>query len=629
MQVDWLTINPMSGGTGETSVYGYVLPNEKAGCTRRATVRFTNNEGLYADLNLSQTSDTSDMRFVVTPDYLFVQGGGGTFYVNVLTNTYWKITDYDSGLTITSDNQEGYGDGILTIVFPQNPNTNNQYGYDHQGRPFYGREGYITVTSLMGTKRIFWEQAAYEAITVTPNKLVFPQTGGTLSVTVKSSTDWEITSYDSAHTSFSALSGHSGETVISVTKSALTQSQLEYYSTCPSTAEFSDGSNVALLKLDSTIDDYYIDDDWITVTYNVPSANTEVLLFAHLTSDSITPTVQFQDDYHTGIDVAYTRIGTTSSDNRTLKQYVATFTTPGLHTIKMRFNKEGSIIPKWGFPTRLGFSPRGTVCYHSIVIGNQLSGYIEACAAINTGFKEVILGTGDITGIGEFAFLGCGSADKDFVLGNNVGPLTYEPFQNFTARKFVFNQDTLGGSGSSYEDRVVASGNTGIVISGVAYTFTANTDYGITATTNICDWSGYFGDITCSQFVIGDKVSKISNTPFYPFGFFYVTKPLSNVASAFTYGFAGASYGDAYPLKGSNISSIYCVPRVSPVVETYAFTPAVQTFKKRGQITGTYDFFQTFTKGPERNIPFHYPIGADYSAWSQNGWTNLIGDLNI
>lgn len=625
MNVDWLTINPLTGGTGETEIYAYVTANERAGSIRNATVRFTNNEGLTADLLLSQSSDTTDMRFVVTPDYFYVPGGGGTFFPNVLSNTYWRVTEYDSGITITTENQEGYGDGILKIVIPPNPNTNNQYKYDHYGRPFYGRTGYITVTSLMGEKQIMWEQAAYNAITVDPNRLVFPQSGGTLPVIVRSSVDWQITSYDTATTTFSALSGTSGSTTIYVTKAGLTENQLEYYSTAPSTAVFTDGMNTAVLELDSTIDDYYINDDWITVTYNVPSADTEVLLFGTLNLDKITPTVQFQDNEHSEMYIYPTRIGITSDDNRVVAQYLTTYTTPGLHTIKMRFNKEGVIIPRYGFPfAGMGFGGVSNVYYESIVIGNQLSGFIEACAANDTYFKEVILGTGDITGIGEFAFLGCGSEDKDFVLGNNVTGLMYHPFHNFTARKFVFNQDRLGGSGSSYENSVSARGkgsNTSIQISGRTYDF-GNSN--VTCRTNLCEWSGYPGDFTCSQFVIGDKVSEISNTPFYPFGGKGAYSGLSNVPTAFTYAYAGHSYGTKYPMSGCTVPSIYCIPKISPVVQTYEFTPTVQRFGP-----GLAQFItKTFTFGPERDIPFHYPIGSDYSAWS-DAWSNMIEDLDL
>ena len=285
MEVAWLNILPKQGGTGETNVYIDVTENERIGCTRTATVRFTNEVGQTAPLYLTQTSNTEDMYFDLSPDYIYVPGGGGTYYVNILTNTYWKVSDYDSSLTITTENELGYEDGVIKITIPVNPNTDNWYGYDHNGRPFYGRDGEITVTSLAGTKKILWEQAAYEAIRVYPKKLIFPSSGGSQTVTVTSSTDWSIRSYDSDSVSFSTLSGHSGETVVTVTKAPLTQTQKNYYILNASTAEFYDGANVALLEITSDLDGYFINDDYVTVTYYVPEdkVNTDMFLYRWIT----------------------------------------------------------------------------------------------------------------------------------------------------------------------------------------------------------------------------------------------------------------------------------------------------------------------------------------------------------
>lgn len=624
MQVDWLNIRPLTGGTGQTEVYAYVTPNEKPGSTRRATVRFTNTDGLTADLNITQVSDTSDLRFVLSPDYLYVPGGGGTYYVNVLTNTYWKVTDYDSGLTITTDNMEGFGDGLLEIVFPPNPNTNNQYGYDHNGRPFYGREGYITVASVMGTKRVFWEQAAYAAITVTPNKLFFSQTGGTLSATVKSSMDWQITSYDSATTSFSALSGHSGETVIYVTKAALTQTQIDYYVTKPSKAEFSDGQNVALLFIESNLDNYYNDDDWITVTYDVPSANTQVKLYGYDVELAITPDVVFEDDDHTAVEMT-TWGGPLEYGIPIYKQYYTTFTTPGEHIVKYRFNKEGCIMPKYAFPGNI-VGTVGEECYKKIVIGNRCEGSIYACAAVGTSFKEVNLGLGNITSIGEYAFRGCGSYEKDFVYGDNVQDVVYEPFHQMKAKKFVFNKETLGGSSSSSTITVTGGPVSNLYISGNSFSYSSNRPI-VTGTTNVCTWEKYPGDINSIELVIGQNVKHISNSPFYPFGFNLIKSGTNNYTFDYIYASNTFRSQDYSKIKGWTTSSISCVSNVSPTVENYAFTPVVQTFKARD---GNYNYgtIGTYSKGPSRSIPFHYPIGADYSAWSSQ-WSNMIGDLNI
>lgn len=624
MQVDWLNINPLEGGIGQTEIYAYVLPNEKVGNTRNATVRFTNDDGVSTVLNLTQTSDTGDMRFVVTPDYIYVPGGGGTYNVNVLTNTYWKVSDYDSGFTITSDNMEGYGDGILTIVIPPNPNTDNWYGYDHNGRPFYGRDGYITFTSLMGTKRILWEQAAYNAITVTPNNLSFSQTGGTHSITVKSSMDWEITSYDSAHTSFSALSGHSGETTIYVTKSALTQSQIGYYVTCPSTAEFSDGLNVALLFMDSTLDDYYNDDNWLTVTYDVPSANTRTILFAYERDLAISPGVQFQDDKHT--ELASTSVQL--SYDRYLRQYYTTFTTAGEHIVKIRYNQSGTIIPKFGFPAGNIYGVSGSACYKKIVIGNKCSGVIAGCAAKNTGFKEVVLGLGNITLIGEAAFSGCGSYNYDFVLPNNVKDIMYCPFIDFKAKKFVYDMDIWGGDNDS-EEKIPQNNSYKYISGGVQYPFSVyvyGRSYGKTgsfaSSTSHYEWSKFPGPFDCKELVIGQNVRKMYTNGIYPFG--YVFGASGDAASLSRPGGLLYTYSaSAAPIKCDSLSMLRKLPPSVPGGLNANITRTRTTFRLGGGDAQYADFgFDPSSK------PFHYPIGGSYNGWIST-FTDYYEDIDI
>ena len=613
MQVDWLNINPLTGGTGQTEIYAYVTANEKIGSTRTAVVRFTNEEGLTADLNLEQPSDTSDMRFVVTPDYIYVPGGGGVYYVNVLSNTYWKVTDYDSGLTITTDNYEGYGDGILRIEFPVNPNTNNQYGYDHYGWPFYGREGYITVTSLMGPKRVFWEQAAYGAITVTPGKLIFSETGGTQSVVVKSSVDWTITSYDSAHTSFSALSGTSGETTIYVTKSALTQSQIDYYVTCPSEAIFSDGINNAVLELDSMIDSIYNDDDWITVYYDIPSANTETILYSYNYDLAIQPTVRFEDEDHTEIGgIGVPIVGDT------ILQFYTTFTTPGIHIVKYKFNKDGCILPKHSFIPSSVVGSRGESHFKKLVIGNKCEGYIAGCAAMDAGFEEVVLGLVNITNIGEAAFLGCGSYDKDFILGPNVDSTYLQPFHNFKARKFIYNQELLGSTGAPSEQTVEHFADGGTIISGASYSYKH-----IYATTEIYNTDSYIGDIKCRELVIGQNVKNVGGHPFYPFGFSYI---YSNSTNVFDYIRATSTFRYDNPITGWEMNSITFLSKTEVPSQNYDISPVTQEFKESNSYL--YPVFRTAVIGPARTTPMHCPIGSNYSTWSAYGW-NITYDIDI
>lgn len=635
MELDWLNINPTSGGTGQTDVYVSVTENTAIGSTRSATVRFTNEEGLTADLNLSQGSDTSDMRFVVTPDYIFVPGGGGTFYVNVLTNTYWKVSDYNPSLTITTENIDGYGDGVLTITFPPNPNTNNQYGYDYYGRPFYGREGYITVSSVMGQYQIFWEQAAYEAITVAPKKLIFPQSGGSKTVTVKSSTDWTLTSYDSATTTISPISGHNGETVVTVTKQPLTQAQIDYYVTVPSTAIFSDGSNTAVLSISSTIDDYFIDDDYVTITYYVPEdkVDKDMFLFRWITGRKeyyyengtsyynviplgyVAPSeVLFQDQHNTGTSI---KADPVTWQEVATQAYFTKFTTPGYHQIKYKF-PDNTLITKYMFE----FS-KDIV---KVVVGNDCNGTIDACSVRDvTNCEEVILGLGTITLIGEAAFSGCGSYDKDFILPNGVKNMQYCPFTDFKSKKFIFDMDYWGGDNASetkttqsfvrYDDSGFRWFN--VFIYGNSFGPSSR----LVGSSSYYKWSKNPGPFSCTELVFGQNVKMMYSNGIYPYGFVR-----SSTSERETIWYSGIMYSftvQTAPITCSTITMLGKTPPQTPSGINENMTRTRHTFTLGYSDVHNYDF--GFSPGSK---PFHYPVGSDYSAWLST-FTNNYGDIDI
>lgn len=636
MTADWLNILPDNGFTGQTTVYIDAAANEKVGLTRYATVRFTNTEGLYADLQLTQSSNTEDMYATLSPTYIYVQGGGGTFYANINTNTFWRVTNYDSFLNISTENEDGFGDSTIKIVFPANDNSNNWYGYDNNGRPFCGRDGTITIETLAGTKTIYWEQAAYNAITVSPNKLFFPQSGGSMTVTVSSSTDWNITSYDSATTSFSQLSGHSGETVVTVTKSALTQTQIDYYVTKPSTAEFNDGTNVALLFIDSNIDGYFIDDDYVTVTYYVPDdkVNTNMFLFRNISGKKVYYTqngslyynveplgysfpdeVNFQDPYHTTVQVKSDPI--TWQDIAT-QAYFVQFTTPGYHQVKYKF-PDNTLIQKYMFEKSKDIV--------KIVVGNKCEGIIAACSVKDvTNCADVILGLGKITSIGEAAFSGCGSYNTDFILTNGVKELLYRPFVDFKAKKFIYDMDYWGGddSAETKTTKQVSRSVTGglqdmwqlsIYVASYGYPnrFIGSTSYYV--------WSNFPGPIACRELVIGQNVKMMYSNGIYPFGYNYGETTSQSVVT--------------YPGLGmysfTKIASAITCNSLTMLGETPPQTPsginANLTRTRQTFIVDSDTVYKDFGFAPSSK-PFHYPTGRDYSAWLST-FTDNYGDIDI
>ena len=640
MQVDWLYIDKDRGPTGETDVQIAASENTRVGAIRYATVRFTNEEGLYADLNLTQTSNTQGIEFSLTPNYIYVQGGGGTFYANVTSNSFWRVSSYDSFLTIRTSSFDGFGDGTITITFPPNDNSNNWSGYDHNGRPFYGRSGLIQITNIAGNiYNIYWEQAAYNAITVTPNSLIFPETGGSLTVTVTSSAEWEITSYDTDNVSFSALSGESGETVITVTKSALTEDQQAYHITKPSTAEFYDGANVALLFLETNISgSYTINDDYVTVTYYVPEAkvNTDMFLYrvaskyknAYIQNGQINYSYEpagyafpseviFQDENNTGREqksdpVTYIDLVTAA--------YFTKFTTPGYHLVKYKF-PDNTLITKHMF----AYS-KDVV---KVVVGNHCNGAIMACSVIDaTNCAEVVLGLGTITSIGEAAFSGCGSYSKDLVLSNGIKELYAGPFQDFKARKVIYDLTNLG-SGSTGNTPVTysTSGIRKLIISGSTNSY--DSDHKITSSSYTGTRLNWPGSLDCIEFVIGQNVEKIGKAVFYPFAAYTAGRVSGNVCNYdYIHPFPSFTNAIAKPITYERLSILKETP---PETLTTNFTQCRQVFNI-GQVVydgqGNVIWPKTYRLGPSPTLPFHYPQGSDYSSWLTT-FTNSYGDINI
>ena len=621
MTADWLNIFPETGFTGQTNVYIDATANENVGRTRRATIRFTNEAGLYADLSLTQSSDTESMSFIMSPEYLVVPGSGGTFYVNITTNTYWMVTDYDSALTITSSSIDGYGDGVITIVFPVNDNTK--------------KTGTITIETLDGTKYLGWEQAAYNAITVTPDSLIFSKTGGSLTATVSSSTDWELISYDSATTSISPMSGNSGQTVVTVTKEPLTNSQLEYYITKASVAVFSDGVNTAELSINSTIDDYYIDDDYVTVTYYVPEdkVNTDIFLYRVATGEKtvvanqghsyyiVEPTnfalpseVLFQDEYNTG--------AVQGGDFKTFVSYVTAayytkFTTPGYHKVKYKF-PDNTLITKYMFSYSEDIV--------KVVVGNRCNGVIMACSVKDCiNCADVILGLGTIEMIGEAAFSGCGSYDTDLVLTNGVKDLIWCPFVDFKARKFIYDKDYWGGDGSAqtyyYRTQYGYGGPLNIY----------GTNYGnnyFSARTQYINWSNRPGPFSCLELVMGQNVKGMYPCGLYPYGFDYNK---SGSTAYFTYPKILLSFNVlASPITCDALTMLKETPPDALLGIDTALTMTRQEFITARYNTGnppTTTLYKDFGV-PADEIPFHYPTNSDYSDWI-TVFTNNYNDIDI
>jgi hypothetical protein len=153
MNIDWLTLSQYSGETGVTTITGTVSDNLNIGVNRYATVRFSNSEGLYVDLEITQTAFTEGLTFSVTPYLLQFQTSGETLSGTVFSNSKWFITEYPDWISITSDNPDMTGAGNL--YFTATPNTR-----------WTERSGNIKVVSYGEERLIYAIQPAYNSLKV-------------------------------------------------------------------------------------------------------------------------------------------------------------------------------------------------------------------------------------------------------------------------------------------------------------------------------------------------------------------------------------------------------------------------------------------------------------------------------
>jgi len=260
METDWLFINPDNGNTGITEVVGSVTDNTAVGVTRYATVRFTNRAGQSQTVKITQGTNTEGLVFNVAPYILSFDTTGGTLSGYVESNSRWCVAEYPQWLTITSDNTNAYGSGVLTITAEPNSGTTE-------------RSGNIIITSYGEEKMIFVHQPAYTTLSVSPTKLMFRGTAGSSSVTVTSSARWSAIEYDAEHIELSADAGESGTTTITVTLKNLPSYVEKYGVGFQRDIVFTDGLTERVVTV-QYVGAQNIDDKYITVTYNIPTPGT-------------------------------------------------------------------------------------------------------------------------------------------------------------------------------------------------------------------------------------------------------------------------------------------------------------------------------------------------------------------
>lgn len=260
MIVDWLTLNPDYGGTGDTTVIATAAYNYTVGLTRFATVRFTNAVGMTDTVTITQGGNTEGLMFEVSPESLEFPITGATLTGSVISNSQWLITDYPEWVSITTDSQEAYGEGILSITVSAYTGATE-------------RTGTITIQSYGETKTIEVSQPGYTTLSVSPQKIQFRGSVGSSSITVTSSVDWSTADYDRDHIELSADSGESGTTTVSLRLKDLPKYVTKYGVGFEREVTFSDAFTQRTVVV-QYIGSQNIDDKYITVTYNIPTPGT-------------------------------------------------------------------------------------------------------------------------------------------------------------------------------------------------------------------------------------------------------------------------------------------------------------------------------------------------------------------
>lgn len=372
MTVDWLTLSQYSGQTGSTTVTGTVTDNLNLGVNRYATVRFTNSEGLYADLQITQTAFTEGLSFSVTPYMLDFQVSGETLSGTVISNSKWFITEYPEWISVSSDNP--YMEGAGNLYFTAQANTGNTE-----------RSGNIKIVSYGEERLIYARQAAYSSLKVSPKTIRLAGATGataTTSVTVTSSSNWEVSDYDSTYLSIYTLSGASGTTTVQFTLHNVPEFYTLGNVPFQQIITFTDHITEETVTINLVGNDN-IDDQYVTVTYDVPSAGSFVGYKFAKCQGCPEWSLIFQD---ANTLIAYSKTVVEKVGNACIEfTYVYFYTNrPGKHTVK--YYSEYYSIPFAAFMNNPNI--------YSVVIGDQNNGEISNFALTNSSTKKLVLGLG-------------------------------------------------------------------------------------------------------------------------------------------------------------------------------------------------------------------------------------------
>ena len=105
---------------GETLTFKAKSANT-SGSARTATIRINlvDVPTVYKDITVTQQSAST---LYVSPTSANAGNGVGTGFIHVTSNTSWRITSIEEGITIASSAQSGTGDADVMYAYTANPN---------------------------------------------------------------------------------------------------------------------------------------------------------------------------------------------------------------------------------------------------------------------------------------------------------------------------------------------------------------------------------------------------------------------------------------------------------------------------------------------------------------------------
>lgn len=190
--VDWINLSQSSGS-------GYELISVTASVntgSSRTTYLTVSGHSTYASVEVVQNAPLEILS--ISPSSYYFPYSGYTEVFTVYSNIPWTVVSYPNWITLTT------GETSMTATTTANTSTSVL-------------SSSIVISGNTTTASTMVEQGCIpEDLSIYPFTYTFSYTGGTQEFTIKSNTDWEITSYPNWIT-LSALSGTSGTSNITAT----------------------------------------------------------------------------------------------------------------------------------------------------------------------------------------------------------------------------------------------------------------------------------------------------------------------------------------------------------------------------------------------------------------------------